>query len=76
MANDFEGATGDADVRFDGELKRIRELLPSITMEQETRSRKIQSQNLMLLMLEKRGIWHSSLEDKSLLIIKFVCRGS
>ena len=40
MANVFaEGATGDADVRFDGELKRIRELLPSITMEQETRLR-------------------------------------
>lgn len=40
MANVFaEGATGDADVRFDGELKRIRELLPSITMDQETRLR-------------------------------------
>jgi hypothetical protein len=40
MANVFaKGATGDADVRFDGELKRIRALLPSITMEQETRLR-------------------------------------
>lgn len=58
-----EGATGDPDIRFEAALKNARELLPSMSMDQETRLRNRYEARLKAILASRKAESEGTLSD-------------